>query len=295
MVETADVVVVAADPLVPPRRRRSPAPAATWSWSTRRAFPRDKFCGDGLTAGALRLLERLGLDPAAVPSWHQVDDVVVRSPSGREVTFPLPRGRGSYAVIARRVELDAALLDVARAAGAKVLDGHACIGASERDDRIVVDVEATGRGARPLRRGRRRHVVAAAQAPGRGDPRLPGRVARLPPVLHRCRRASLVGSLRVVRTRPAAGLRMVVPAARRPSQRRLRDPPRRRQGGTCPGHEAALAGPAAHDLTSPPCSVTMPVPSRPTGPGPSPVASTTSCWRRAAPPSSATPPRRATP
>jgi len=31
-------------------------------------FPRDKFCGDGLTVGALRLLEDLGLDPAAVPS-----------------------------------------------------------------------------------------------------------------------------------------------------------------------------------------------------------------------------------
>ncbi len=43
-------------------------------------FPRDKICGDGLTAGALRLLEDLGLDPSAVPSWKPVDDVVVRSP-----------------------------------------------------------------------------------------------------------------------------------------------------------------------------------------------------------------------
>ena len=41
-------------------------------------FPRDKICGDGLTAGALRLLEELGLDPATVPSWQPVDDVVVQ-------------------------------------------------------------------------------------------------------------------------------------------------------------------------------------------------------------------------
>ena len=48
----------------------------------RAQFPRDKCCGDGLTAGALRHYEALGLRPALVPSWQVVDDVVVRSPSG---------------------------------------------------------------------------------------------------------------------------------------------------------------------------------------------------------------------
>src|SRR5438128_3814357 len=69
-------------------------------------FPRDKCCGDGLTAGALRLLEGLGLDPDAVPSWQPVDDVVVRSPSGRQVTLQLPRVQGRIAATARRVDLD---------------------------------------------------------------------------------------------------------------------------------------------------------------------------------------------
>ena len=110
----------------------------------RATFPRDKICGDGLTAGALRLLEQLGLDPVAVPSWQPVDDVVVRSPSGHEATFPLPRGKGAYAVVARRTELDAALLDVARDAGVKVHDGHACTGAEERPDRVVLEVEGIG-------------------------------------------------------------------------------------------------------------------------------------------------------
>ncbi|MGH9209603.1 MAG: NAD(P)/FAD-dependent oxidoreductase [Acidimicrobiales bacterium] len=107
-------------------------------------FPRDKTCGDGLTAGALRLLEELGLDPAEVASWQRVDDVVVRSPSGREVTFPLPRSQGTYAAVARRVDLDAAVLDLARRAGAELHLGHACTGVTEHPDRVAVEVERLG-------------------------------------------------------------------------------------------------------------------------------------------------------
>ncbi len=116
----------------------------------RARFPRDKICGDGLTTGALRLLDGLGLDPATVPSWHRVDDVVVRGPSGHEVTFPLPRDRGLYAAVARRADLDAALVDLARAAGVKVLDGHACTAARETADEVVVGVEGLGDIAAPF-------------------------------------------------------------------------------------------------------------------------------------------------
>lgn len=87
-------------------------------------FPRDKCCGDGLTAAALRRLERLGLDRSTVPSWIDVDEVVVRSPSGRTVSLPLPAGRGAYAAVCRRRELDSALVDLARSSGATVLEGY---------------------------------------------------------------------------------------------------------------------------------------------------------------------------
>jgi menaquinone-9 beta-reductase len=110
----------------------------------RARFPRDKVCGDGITTGALRLLEDLGLQPRRVASWQRVDDVVVRGPAGPEVTFPLPRGGGTYAAVARRADLDTALLDEARVAGVKVLDGHVCVGAREHDDRVAIGVEGVG-------------------------------------------------------------------------------------------------------------------------------------------------------
>ena len=64
-------------------------------------FPRDKFCGDGLTVGALRLLEQLGLEPGSVASWRPVVDVRIRSPHGRVVPFTLPQADGVYAAVAR--------------------------------------------------------------------------------------------------------------------------------------------------------------------------------------------------
>ena len=106
-------------------------------------FPRDKCCGDGLTVAALRELEELGLQPEAVAGWQPVHDVYLRSPSGRVVNLPLPSD-GLYAVVAPRSTLDAAVVDLARAAGAKVLDGHALRGASVGPSGVTLDVEGLG-------------------------------------------------------------------------------------------------------------------------------------------------------
>lgn len=115
----------------------------------RARFPRDKCCGDGLTTGALRHLEGLGLVPGRVESWIDLGEVWARSPSGRVARFPLasepgqdrscddevPFWRinitrsGTYAAVARRFDLDWALVELARDAGAHVLDGHALTGA----------------------------------------------------------------------------------------------------------------------------------------------------------------------
>jgi geranylgeranyl reductase family protein len=101
-------------------------------------FPRDKYCGDGLTTGALRLLAELGLDPGRVPSWHRVDDVIIHSPSGRSVDLPMPDDAGQYVVVARRIDLDNALVELTRGTGVAVREGCTVTGVTPAADRIVV-------------------------------------------------------------------------------------------------------------------------------------------------------------
>jgi geranylgeranyl reductase family protein len=86
-------------------------------------FPRDKICGDGITTGALRLLEDLGVRPDAVPSWTEVHDIHVSSPSRHIATFPLPEGRGQFAAVTRRADLDHAILQRAVDLGVTVREG----------------------------------------------------------------------------------------------------------------------------------------------------------------------------
>ncbi len=92
----------------------------------RAVFPRDKTCGDGLTAAALRRLEHLGLDPRRVASWQPVERVTVVAASGQQVDLPLSSpGGGWFAAAARRFDLDAALVERARQSGVRVLEGRA--------------------------------------------------------------------------------------------------------------------------------------------------------------------------
>lgn len=135
--EAVDIAVVGAGPagsaaaITAVRRGRSVIVV------DRARFPRDKCCGDGLTTGALRELEGLGLAAESVASWHDVDAAWIRSPSGRTVEFPLPEARGRYAAVARRTDLDNALMERARHEGAKIIDGHAVTAVDTRDPRHV--------------------------------------------------------------------------------------------------------------------------------------------------------------
>ncbi len=88
-------------------------------------FPRDKCCGDGLTTGALRLCEELGIDPRSVPDWQVCSDVTIRSPRGRHIDLSLPSHSGQFAAIAPRLQFDAALVQRARECGADVREGVA--------------------------------------------------------------------------------------------------------------------------------------------------------------------------
>lgn len=105
------------------------------------AFPRDKTCGDGLTTSALRLLDRLGVDVRLLPSWAPVTDTVLVSPSGREVELALPPD-GAYAGVVPRIELDAALVERARACGVEVHEGTGVT--AVRDDGDVMALTLVG-------------------------------------------------------------------------------------------------------------------------------------------------------
>jgi menaquinone-9 beta-reductase len=117
-------------------------------------FPRDKCCGDGLTTLALRELEALGLVPEQVDDWFDVDAAWLRSPSGREIVAPLP-DRGSYAAVATRRSLDHAVVELARALGIPVHDGHG-FSAIDTGDAAHIDVAVDGIGL-----VRSRYVIAA--------------------------------------------------------------------------------------------------------------------------------------
>ena len=108
------------------------------------SFPRDKICGDGLTTAALRELDSLGLDPSLVDSWIDVEVVLVRSPSGREVTFPLPRHDGRFAAVCRRKDLDAELVALARREGVTILENATLSRATPSDTGIELEVEGVG-------------------------------------------------------------------------------------------------------------------------------------------------------
>jgi flavin-dependent dehydrogenase len=84
----------------------------------RARFPRSKLCGDTVNPGALAVLERLGLD-AAVQSGLPLDGMIVTSERVRVVgRYDGVQGRS----VARR-GLDAALVSLAREAGAEIEEG----------------------------------------------------------------------------------------------------------------------------------------------------------------------------
>lgn len=101
-------------------------------------FPRDKCCGDGLTAGALRHLDYLGLNPDDVATWKPVTDVWISRPSRTPMLFPLPAGPGQFAATASRQELDAAIVNLAVASGVDVQQGVSLEAVSLFENRVEV-------------------------------------------------------------------------------------------------------------------------------------------------------------
>ncbi|WP_395307330.1 geranylgeranyl reductase family protein [Mycobacterium sp. AMU20-3851] len=85
-------------------------------------FPRDKPCGDGLTARAVSYLQKMGLADE-VAGYHRVNRVTVYSPSAWELSFPRRPGMPDHGHTVSRTHLDTVLLKHAESAGASVRQG----------------------------------------------------------------------------------------------------------------------------------------------------------------------------
>jgi menaquinone-9 beta-reductase len=137
---TADVTIVGAGPAGTAAAIELARAGRSVIVIDKASFPRDKCCGDGLTTLALRELEHLDFQPDTVDDWFDVSGVALRSPSGRQVEIPLPDA-GKYAAVAPRLQLDNALAELARAAGATVLDGVGYTGIAVDDATVTVEAD----------------------------------------------------------------------------------------------------------------------------------------------------------
>jgi len=144
----------------------------------RAVFPRDKSCGDGPTAHALRLPEYLGFRPDARENRWSVEPMALRSPSGRVVEDGFA-GRGVFSAVHTRLDMDASLLDLAHRDGIVVHEG-AEFEEVLRNDGSGVEIRCERVGVLAARAVSSQHIPARARwigttcsPTGSGAPRVP--------------------------------------------------------------------------------------------------------------------------
>jgi menaquinone-9 beta-reductase len=118
----------------------------------KKAFPREKTCGDGLTPRAVRVLDEMGL-AEELRSWERVHGLRVHA-GGRSLELPFPQLDEfvDFGLVKPRKDLDRIVLGHAEAAGAKVLfnthvteplfDGGVCTGFEAKRDGEREEVRA---------------------------------------------------------------------------------------------------------------------------------------------------------
>jgi geranylgeranyl reductase family protein len=156
-VTSADILVVGA----------GPAGSAAAAWCARAGldtvlldaeeFPRDKPCGDGLTPRAIAELTALGLGP-----WLEgrARNRGLRAAGfGQLLYLPWPGGNlPNYGGAAPRLELDAAIRQVALDSGAQAIEGARAVDVTRAGDRVTSVTVKTREGVREI--ACRRLVVA---------------------------------------------------------------------------------------------------------------------------------------
>ncbi len=89
----------------------------------KKAFPRDKTCGDALTPRAVHQLDEMGLTPE-LDRFHRYDGLRATAGSRTmELSWPSHPVLPSHGFVVRRRDIDQVVADHAATAGATVLDG----------------------------------------------------------------------------------------------------------------------------------------------------------------------------
>ena len=125
-----------------------PAGAATGFWLAkaghdvcvleRKAFPRDKTCGDGLTPRAVHQLREMGLEPAIAARYHRHDGLRAEA-HGITLELPWPDHPvfPSYGYVVRRRDLDWMVAEQAAAAGAELRQSSEALRPLTRDGHVI--------------------------------------------------------------------------------------------------------------------------------------------------------------
>ncbi|HEY6415257.1 MAG TPA: geranylgeranyl reductase family protein [Acidimicrobiales bacterium] len=104
----------------------------------RKAFPRDKTCGDGLTPRAVHQLREMGLEPAIAAHHHRHGGLRAEA-HGISLELPWPDHPvfPSYGYVVRRRDLDRLVAEQAGAAGATVRESSEALRPLTRDGHVI--------------------------------------------------------------------------------------------------------------------------------------------------------------
>src|SRR5262249_33578858 len=107
----------------------------------KKVFPRDKPCGGGVRYGIYRRFPEITDDLRRSIPIHEITKVMMEAPSGASVLVTVEQ---PLYLTFRRIDFDAALLSLARAAGVKVIEAARVIGVARVEGGVIVSCAAGG-------------------------------------------------------------------------------------------------------------------------------------------------------
>jgi menaquinone-9 beta-reductase len=127
----------------------------------RKAFPRDKTCGDGLTPRAVHQLRDMGLEPAIAAGHHRHDGLrAVAHGITLELRWPEHPVFPDYGYVVRRRDLDQIVADHAAGAGATLRTATEAVRPLLRDG-LVTGALVRDKASGTTREVRARYVIVA--------------------------------------------------------------------------------------------------------------------------------------